>query len=108
MDKLYKYTSCAKDPDGDQVYLLFDWDDGNSSGWLGPYNSCEKIKAYHKWSKQGTYEIRAKAKDINGTQSEWSDPFIISFTKSKNVNIHNLLYWLLEKYPLIGKLLNFL
>jgi hypothetical protein len=69
----FKYTSSTVDPDSDKVYLLFDWGDGNSTGWLGPYLSGEKIKAYHIWKENGTFEIKVKAKDVNGTQSQWSD-----------------------------------
>ena len=69
----FKYTSSTVDPDSDKVYLLFDWGDGNSTGWLGPYSSGEKIKAYHIWKENGTFEIKVKAKDVNGTQSQWSD-----------------------------------
>jgi len=41
----YTYISGTVDPNEDHVYYLWDWGDGNSSGWLGPYNSgalCEK------------------------------------------------------------------
>ena len=52
---------------------MFDWGDGNSTGWIGPYSSGEKIKAYHIWKENGTFEIKVKAKDINGSKSQWSD-----------------------------------
>jgi len=77
-NRLSMYTSSSTDPDNDQIYVLFDWDDGSSSGWLGPYESGKSVHAFHKWTETGTYEIRAKAKDVNGTQSEWSEPLVIS------------------------------
>jgi len=85
VDKLYKYTSSATDPDDDQIYILFDWDDGTSSGWLGPYNSGQKVSAYHKWNEPGSFEIRVKAKDINGSQSEWSDPLSVTMSRNRAI-----------------------
>ncbi|RLF44681.1 MAG: hypothetical protein DRN29_08030, partial [Thermoplasmata archaeon] len=42
--------------------------------WLGPYKSGEKIVISHSWNRRGSYEVRVKAKDIYGRESEWSDP----------------------------------
>jgi len=82
------------DPDGDSFYGLWDWGDGNDSGWLGPYTNGQIITATHKWSEPGTYEIRAKVKDIFGAVSNWSEPFTIYITSKvfliglvQNVNI---------------------
>ncbi len=69
----YEYQSFSTDPDGDKIYYCFDWGDG-SEEWFGPYNSGEIVKASHAWNKRGSYEIRVKAKDIYGRESEWSDP----------------------------------
>lgn len=88
INKTYKYSSSATDPDGDQVSLLFDWDDGTYSGWLGPFDSGERVTARHKWTEKGIYEIRVKAKDIHGAQSDWSDPLLISMPKNKQ-NSHS-------------------
>ncbi len=85
VDKFYKFSSSAIDPDYDQIYLLFDWGDGKSSGWLGPYNSGEKVNAYHKWTEKGTFQIRVKAKDTNGSKSIWSDPLTITMPKNKYI-----------------------
>jgi len=87
VDSYHKFSSSSTDPDNDQIYILFDWGDGTSSGWLGPYNSGEKVNALHKWTEKGTFQIRAKAKDVNGTQSEWSDK--ISIISPKNINYNN-------------------
>lgn len=78
----YTYFSSAIDPDGDQIYLLFDWNDGTDSGWLGPYNSGDLVSASHIWSAQGTYAIKVKAKDELGKLSIWSDPLPISMPKT--------------------------
>jgi hypothetical protein len=65
------------DPDGDDVFYLIDWDDGTTSDWLGPHQSGEIVEITHEWTEPGTYEIKAKAKDIHDGESDWSDPFTI-------------------------------
>ena len=69
------------DPDGDQLYSFWDWGDGNTSGWLGPYNSGETVNNLHAWSEQGIYTIKAKLKDSHGAESNWSEPFIIEISQ---------------------------
>jgi len=99
----FKYTSSTVDPDNDNVYLLFDWGDGNSSGWLGPYSSGEKISAYHIWKDNGTFEIRVKAKDINDTQSQWSDS--LSIITPKSVKVKNpIILRILKIFPCLKPL----
>jgi hypothetical protein len=68
------------EPDGDQLYCLFDWGDGNISGWLGPIDSGQTFTATHQWSEPGIYKIRVKAKDAYGTETDWSEPFTIYIT----------------------------
>ncbi len=81
----YSYTTSTTDPEGEQVYYWFDWGDDTTSGWLGPYDSGVLITATHSWESKGSYEIKVKAKDINGTQSPWSDPLPITMPKSDSM-----------------------
>ncbi|EMR73530.1 PKD domain protein [Thermoplasmatales archaeon SCGC AB-539-N05] len=83
-DKEYTYSASTTDPEGDQINYLFNWGDGSDSGWLGLYNSGETVSASHKWTSKGSYEIKVKAKDVNGMESEWSDPLGVSMPKNKN------------------------
>jgi hypothetical protein len=62
------------DPDGNQLYCLWDWGDGITSGWLGPYNSGATVGALHAWTEQGNYSIKVKLKDSYGLESNWSEP----------------------------------
>jgi hypothetical protein len=78
----YAYSSSTTDPDGDQVYYFFDWGDGTNSGWLGPYDSGSIVEASHIWNEEGSFEIKVKAKDTSGLESEWSDPLVVSMPKS--------------------------
>ena len=79
----YTYSSSTTDPDEDELYYLFDWDDNSSSEWIGPYASGETAQASHQWEKQGEYNIRVKARDIHGKISEWSDPLPINMPRNK-------------------------
>jgi PKD domain len=71
------------DPDGDQLYCLFDWGDGNISGWFGPYNSGQTVSLSHVWSEPGNYTINVKLKDSYGAESDWSAPFFITIVQLK-------------------------
>ena len=73
----YTFLGNAVDPEDDTIYYMFDWGDGKNSSWIGPYNSGYIGNSTHKWSKEGDYEVRVKAKDSYGYESDWSDPSII-------------------------------
>jgi len=74
----YTYSTETTDIDGDQVYYLWDWGDGNFSEWLGPFASGAAATAEKSWTAKGNYSIRVKAKDSNGAESNWSDPLPIT------------------------------
>ena len=82
----YSYSSSTTDSDGDQIYFMFDWDDGTNSEWTGPYNTEQTISMSHIWDVKGTYQIKVKAKDEHGEESEWSDPLPITMPKNKVIN----------------------
>jgi hypothetical protein len=76
----YSYTSSTTDPNGDQIYYLFDWNDGSTSGWLGPYSSGQTVTAKHTWSVLGNYSVKVKAKDTWGAGSPPSDALLVTIT----------------------------
>ena len=78
----YTFTTSSTDPEADQVIYMWDWGDGNYSDWLGPYISGEKANATYSWKDQGAYQIRVKAKDVHGDESNWSKPLGISIPKN--------------------------
>lgn len=81
-----EYTFCIDvltDPEGDSIYCLWDWDDGNNTGWLGPYASGQIICESHIWIQPGIYCIMVKLKDYYEMESEWSDPFCITIFENK-------------------------
>jgi hypothetical protein len=81
-DILYNYTSSTTDVDGNDVAYWFDWGDGNTSGWTDYKRSGQTIKLAHNWTQMGTYEIKVKAKDSLGFESQWSDPLVIEIPRA--------------------------
>jgi len=80
-----EYTFCfviPVDPNGDEYFTHWNWGDGTDSGWVGPYASGQTTSASHTWTDEGVYEIRVKLKNTNGTESNWSEPHIITIYES--------------------------
>jgi hypothetical protein len=103
--KKYTFTSSTIDPNDDQIYYLFDWGDGTYSLWLGPYESGAPVEANKIWDEYGEYEIRVKAKDIYGVQSDWSDPFSITILKNKAFNFIKIFELIILRFPFFEKIL---
>jgi hypothetical protein len=76
------FTSTTTDPDNDNIFYLFDWGDGNDSGWIGPYESGQTGEANHSWKNLGTYEVKVIAKDSYNALSNWSEPHIVSIVEN--------------------------
>ena len=83
---MYEYILSSTDPDGDEIYYYMDWDDGTTSGWNGPYPSGESVKLNHTWTSPGTYNIKAKAKDVFNEESPWTDDFIVIIIENEPPN----------------------
>jgi hypothetical protein len=78
----YRYTTSARDPEGDWVKYTFDWGDSSiSTTDLVP--SGTTAGASHAWNNAGTYLVKAKAADSKGTSSGWSSVLTVKVT-SKN------------------------
>lgn len=70
----YTFSFRSDDPQGDEVYYWINWGDTCPEvGWIGPFASGEEIYLTHSYEEQGTFTIRAKAKDMYDKESEWSD-----------------------------------
>jgi hypothetical protein len=96
----YFYKTNTIDPDGDNVYYLFDWGDGTNSGWQGPYDSGSECNISHFWDEKGYYEVIVKAKDENGFESDWSDSLIVTMPKNKII-----IDFIFDRFPLYNYLL---
>jgi fimbrial isopeptide formation D2 family protein/uncharacterized repeat protein (TIGR01451 family) len=80
-------TLCTKttDPDGDNVYYLWNFGDGTTSAWSSAYASGGEACTTHDY-EPGTYTVKVKAKDVHDAESEWSDPYTLRVSKSKISN----------------------
>ena len=104
--KVLNYTSSAVDPNGDMVYLQFDWDDGNTSGWLGPFTSGSSHQVSYTWAAKGTYDIKVKAKDTKGEESAWSSTFTVTIKRNFNIPYTtSILDHLKDRFPSLENLL---
>ena len=87
-DELFQYeegtfSTSAIEPEGEDLYYIFDWGNGNFSDWIGPYASGETGEVSYSWAEIGVYEIRAIAKDIGGIPSNWSEPTILTIVENQ-------------------------
>jgi hypothetical protein len=99
----YDYRAKTTDPNGDDIMYLFDWGDGSDSGWIMPPVFI-RIKATHNWAEKGTYEIKVKAIDQYGAESDWSDPLSVSMPKTRQY-INSPFLQFLEQHPHLFPLL---
>jgi parallel beta-helix repeat protein len=109
-DVLYPYSSQGIDPDNDRIYYKWEYKEGVTTSWLGPYNSGETCYTSFMWTSEGTYSIRVKTKDIHGAESPWSDPLVVRMPKNKIMfpYIHNLLEILMSYFPIFEKIIEFI
>jgi len=100
----YYYNFLSADPEMDDVYYYIDWGDGQTEQWIGNYSSDEEVTLSHIWDIDGTYTIKAKAKDIYGAESDWGT---LNISIPRNRIIYNPLFFkILEKLPLIKRVLS--
>jgi len=93
----YTYIAVTNDPDEDNISYFFDWDDGTNSGWTEFVPSGTPINATHKWWIIGVYNVKVKAKDVYGTESEWGE---LEVTMPINQqSSHPWFHWFLERFP---------
>jgi len=87
------FSTISTDPDGDQLYYGWSWGK-DSIEWFGPFDSGEEITVEHTWIEEGTFNVKVKAKDIYGTESDWSDPLSVSMPR---ISIRNSFALFLER-----------
>ena len=95
----YEYTFKTFDPNDDEVYFNIDWGDGEFKDWFGPYDSGEEIIVSHIWDEEGTYTIRARAKDTDNHWSPWGKLEVTMPVNQQIAQESPLFGWLLERFP---------
>lgn len=107
--KSYPYTFTTSDPEGLPIWYYMDWDDGTNTSWIGPYNSGITITKSHKWTNQGKYTIKCKAKDPYGDEGPYGE-FEVTMPRTKPINtpfqwLQNFLKPHPNLFPIIRQLL---
>ena len=99
-DVPYEYTFQAYDPDLDNVSYYIEWGDGNLTDWTEFLpSSTGTYSENHNWSEEGTYIIRAKAKDILEAESNWAE-LTVSMPRNRLL-IKSLFLRFLQNHPLM-------
>lgn len=104
IDIIYNFNFTTIDPNGDDVYYYIDWGAGGDTEWIGPYKSGEKISLERKWKNQGTYIIRARAKDTNNMWGPWGEIEIL--IPRNKASFYHFIFSLLERFPILQKIFN--
>lgn len=82
-NEIYTFEAIGFDFDKDFIKYYWDWGDGSDFEITDYSESGENILINHTWTKQGSYNIKVKAVDINGYESSWSEPLKITISKTK-------------------------
>jgi len=77
LDSSYSFVASTSDFDGDELLYQWDWGDGDSSGWVGPFGSGENCLVWHSWSAYDTCEVRVRAVDSWSDTTAWSPPLTV-------------------------------
>jgi len=89
--KKYEYRFSTTDPNNDTLEYFVNWGDGTGSPWLGPYTSGQEAAASHQWNRSGSYQVKVKAKDAPGEESEYSPALIVNIIGFKRSLIFGLI-----------------
>jgi len=96
------------DPEGEPLRYNINWNDGNETGWFGPFPSGEEIIMAHSWSEQDSYQVMIKSKDPFDEQSDQAN-HIVTVKKTKSypfIKINELFRNHLIFYQLLKKIIN--
>ncbi|KYK22881.1 hypothetical protein AYK21_03500 [Thermoplasmatales archaeon SG8-52-2] len=104
----YDYDIVTIDPEGDEVLYFIDWGDGTHDDWDGPHESGDNITKVHSWPKiTRLYEVRVKAKDIYGAESDWGKlyVFVLNSRSASNNLFVRFIVRIIERFPIFEKIL---
>ena len=98
----YDFIFNSTDPENDPIMYIIEWGDDNTE-WTEYGDSGEEIMLKHNWRKKGGYIIKAKSRDINDAESNWSD-FKVNIPGNR-ATIYSLFQLFFERFPLLERLL---
>jgi len=89
----YNYTTQMMNQNQDGMYYNFSWGDGNHTGWIGPFNHTERVRAEYAWEEPGTYQVQTRARFMHGTEdffdwmtTGWSDSLLVEVSTTNPNN----------------------
>ena len=107
----YCWTFHSEDPDGDNIKYIINWGDGETTE-TDCYPSCTPVEVCHTYTDQGTYDIKAKAKECTpeGLESEWSNPLSVTMPRTRAITspFLNFLQHHLNLFPILQQILQLL
>ena len=105
-ETIYEYGFTSFDPESNNIaeYIVKWGDETGEETIFGPFGSGVKVFASHSWNENGTYTIEAKAKDVYGAESNWSQ-FEVKIPRTRATS-YLWYHWFLERFPLLEKLLS--
>ncbi len=95
---LYTFNFTSTDPESDNVSYYVDWGDNTTSIWSSPLASGVPLAKTHTWTADGTYTVKAKAKDSYGAESNWSMLTVTMPLVYEPPHLR-LITWLLDRFP---------
>jgi hypothetical protein len=102
----YCISISSFDPDGDIVFYYIDWGDGSYEEWFGPYGFGVNVTKCHTYPLvTKIYEIRVKAKDLYGAESDWGKMYVFILNSRISDNLFFIRF--LERFPILERLLGF-
>ncbi len=72
------FSTQATEPDGEQILYRWAFGNGDSSTWMGPYNSGDTCMVSYQWTTPGQYDIKILTKDNYQASAAWSAPMTIT------------------------------
>jgi parallel beta-helix repeat protein len=82
-----EFSCSVPDPNGDDVFYKFFWEDPTKDIWYGPYPSGAECKVLHSFDKSGIYDVKVAAKDIHDDETLRSEPTTIKVSIPSNPEI---------------------
>jgi len=93
-----KYQVKAEDDDMTPVKYFVDWDDGSTTT-TQDYEPGISIPVSHKWTWRGTYNIKVKAIDTFGLESDWAYLEVTMPVSQQIIQKTPMSSWFLERFP---------
>jgi len=104
------FFTSTTDPDGDQLYYIWYYNDGSSQSGkaIGPYDSGEMCIVKHTYEEKGFYEIEVGVMDDRDAMGGLSDPHRLTIGTSRQRSLIPIFSNLFEEHPKIFTFLRFL